>query len=116
MFHIFNTCLKPFNFSFFFSGGINIFSKFLEFLSVTGFGFTILSTNLFPINAPVASAALSTIFLEAVFRTYSPVFATVSNNSVLYLSDGFLANDKNSYHLTYFLVLGSTEERVNSIY
>ena len=62
MFHIFNTCLKPFNFSFFFYGGINIFSTFLEFLSVTGFGFTILSTNLFPINAPVASAALSTIF------------------------------------------------------
>ena len=54
--------------------------------------------------------------LGAVFRASSPV----SNNRFLY----FLANDKNTYPLTYFLVLGSIEyhriakleRRVISIY
>ena len=43
-----------------FYGGITVSSTFLEFTSGTGFGFTILSAILFPVNSPVASAALLT--------------------------------------------------------
>ena len=76
-------------------------------ISSTGFVFTILSSFnlatasaiLFPINSHVASAALWTMFLEAVFKVSNPI----SNNCFLY----YLANDKNSYHLTYFPVLSS---------
>ena len=83
---------------------------------MTCFGFTILSSFnlatasaiLFPINLPV----LWTTFSEAVFKESSPV----SYNCFLYLLDTFLVNDKNSYRLTYFLVVGSTEYCVISIY
>ena len=64
---------------------------------------------LFPINSPIASAALWTTFLEADFRASSPVFVAVSNNCFPYLLDIFFVNDKNPYPLIYFLVLGSIE-------
>ena len=58
----------------FFSDGIIISLTFLEFSSITGFCFTILSAILFPINSPVASAPLWTsTFLEVVFKEFSPV-------------------------------------------
>ena len=77
-------------------------------ISSTGFAFTILSSFdsatvsavLFPINPPAASAAFWPIFLEAVFK----VSSLVSNNCFLYLLEGSLANDKNTYPLTFFLV------------
>ena len=47
---------------------------FLEFSSSTGFGFTVFSAILFPINSPVASALLWTTFLEAFFTVSSPVY------------------------------------------
>ena len=47
-----------------------------------------------------------------MLERFAPDFSGVSNNSFLY----FLANDKNSYPLTYFLVLGSIEYCVISIY
>ena len=65
------------------------------------FGFKILSAILFPINSPVASAALWATFLEVVFRTSSPV----SNTRFQY----FLRNSKNQYPLTHFLVLVSVK-------
>ena len=76
------------------------------------FGFTILlffdlataSAILFPVN----SLALCTTFLET--------FILVSNNYFLYLSEKFVANDKSPYPSTYFLLLGSIEYRVISIY
>ena len=66
MFHFYNTCLNSFNISSFFSGGVIISSTFLEFSSITGFVFTILSLYdkitasaiLIPKNSPDASAAL----------------------------------------------------------
>ena len=51
------------------------------------------SAILFPINFPVASAALETNFLEAVFAASNSVFVAVSNIFPSYLSDRFLAND-----------------------
>ena len=83
----------------FFSGGIII--------SSTGS-----TAILFHKNSPV----VWNTFLEANFKESTPV----SNNCFLY----FLANDKNLYPLTYFLVFGSIEypridkfeERVISIY
>ena len=103
MFYFYNTCLNSFIFFSFF-GRIIIFSTFFRFSPITCFGFTILSAILFPINSPVASAALWNTFLESVFRTSSPV----SNNCFLY----FLTNDINPYLLTYFLVLGFIEDGV----
>ena len=50
--------------------------------------------------------------LYDMLERFAPDFSRVSNNSFLY----FLANDKNSYPLTYFLVLGSIEYCVISIY
>ena len=47
-------------------------------------------------------------FLEALIP--------VANNCFLYLLEKFLANDKNPYPLTYFLVLGAIAYRVISIY
>ena len=64
------------------------------------------------INSPVASSALWSSFMEAVFRASS----LVSNNCFLHLLEKFIANDKSPYPLTYFLVLGSIEYRVISIY
>ena len=66
--------------------------------------FTILSSfDLVPAS-PVLflknSPALWTTFLEVVFKESSPVF-----------SNYFLANDKNPYLLTYFLVLASVAYR-----
>ena len=92
MFHFYNTCLNSFNISSLFSCGIIIYSL----------GLTILSAICF---LAMYLAALWTTFSEAVFRAYSPVFS----NSFPYLLDRFLANDKNPYHLAYFLVLGSIE-------
>ena len=88
MFHFYDTCRNSFNISFLFSGGITISSAFLGCSS----GFKIFPTILFRINSPVASAALWTTFLEAVFRAFSPVF---NNCFVLYFLEKFLANDKN---------------------
>ena len=68
VFHSHNTCLNFLNVNSFFSGGIINSSTFFEFFSTTGFYFTILSAILFPINSPVASAALWTICFEAVFK------------------------------------------------
>ena len=73
------------------------------------FGFAILSAILFPINSPVASAALLTNFLVAIYRASTRVFVAVPNNRFPYFIDRFLASDKNPYPLTYFLVLGSIE-------
>ena len=92
--------LNLFNISCIFSGGITISATFHEFSSSTGFGFTIFSTILFPINFPVVSAVLLTAFLEAVFAASSPVFVAVSNNSFLYFSDRLLSNDKNLYSIS----------------
>ena len=55
-----------------FCSGITISSAFLEFIS--GIGFTILSTILFPIYSPVASAVLWTSSVEAVFTAVSNNF------------------------------------------
>ena len=105
--HFYNS----FNISSLFSDGINISSIFLKFSSITGFVFTFLLAILFPINLPVASAALWTTFQKTVFKASSLLF----NNWFLYLLDKFLENDENPYHLTYFLVLGSIEYCVISI-
>ena len=83
---------------------------------MTYFDFTVSLVILFPINSLVASAALWTTFLEAVFRAYSPALVAVSNNYFSYLLDSFLSNEKNPYPLTYFLALGSIEQRLISIY
>ena len=82
-----------FNIYSFFFDRIIISSPFLRFSSITCFGFTILSAILFLKNSPVASAALWTTFLEAVFKAAS----SVSNNCFLYLFEEFLANDENPY-------------------
>ena len=74
-----------------------ISSGFLQFASSIGFGFRILAAVLFPINSPVASAALGTTVFEAVFRTSSFVRVAVSSNYFPYLLNIFLANDKNLY-------------------
>ena len=111
VFHFYNTCLNLFNISSLFSGGTINSSIFLEFSLITYFGFTILSV-IFPINSPVTSAALWTMFLEAVFGAPNPI----SNNCFLNLLQKFFANHKNPYPLTYFLVLGSIEYCVISIY
>ena len=87
------------------------------FYNLSSFALVTASAILFPINSSVTLAALWTTFLEAVLRTSSPV-----SNNCLFLH--FLANDKNLYPLTYFLVLGSIEnchiakleKRVLSIY
>ena len=89
----------------FFSVGIIISSTFLEFLSGTGFGSTILSAIFFTINPSVALAALWNTFSEAVFRASSPVLVAVSNNCSPYLLDRFHTNDKNPYPLTFFSLL-----------
>ena len=109
VFYFYSTFLNLFSISSFFPGAITICTTFLEFPAGKGFGFTILSAILFSMNSPVASVALRTTFLEAVFRASSPVLAAVSNNCFPYLLDRFLANHKNPYPLTYFLVLGSIE-------
>ena len=44
-------------------------------------------------------------FFEAIFKDNCPV----SNNYLSYLLDKLLANDRNLYPLTYFLVLDSIE-------
>ena len=67
------------------------------------FGFPIFSAILFPKNAPVLWT-----FFGAVFTASS----LESNNWFLY----FVASDHNPCPLTYFLVLGSIEYHVISIY
>ena len=61
---------------------------FLEFSAGKGFGVTILSAILFPINSPIALAGLSTAFLEAGIRESSSALVAVSNNCFpqIYLS------------------------------
>ena len=66
-----------------------------------------MSAILLAIYSTVASAALWTTFFKAVFRASSDVLAAVCNNYFPYLLDRFLANEKNTYLLTYFLVLDS---------
>ena len=82
------------------SDGIIISSTGSYFSILTSFDLVTASTILFP----KSSSASKTTFLEAS----NPLF----NNCFLY----FLANDKNPYPLTYFLVAGSIEYCVISIY
>ena len=103
----YNTCLNLFNISSLFSGGIIVSSTFHEIISGAGFSFTILSSILFSMNFPVGSAALWATFLKAVFRASILVFVAVSNNYFPYFLDRFLRNEKNTYPLKYFFVLGS---------
>ena len=86
-----------------------LLSSILKFISDIGFGFTVFSAILLPINSPLPSAVLWTTFLEAVFAKSSSVFVAMSNIFFLYLSDRFLANDENQCPLTCFLVLDSIE-------
>ena len=72
---LYNTRLNLFSISCLSSGEVTISSTFLEFISHTGFGLTICSAILFPINFPVASAFLWTTSLEA----YISVFLAVPN-------------------------------------
>ena len=106
----YNTCHNLFNIFSVFLWRNNYFFNFFGFSSVTCFGFTLVSEILVLIYSPVDSAALSTTenFQEAIFGATSPV----SSNCFLY----FLANDKNPYPLTYFLVFGSIEYHIISIY
>ena len=83
MFHFYNTCLNSFNISFRCSGEIIISSSFMEFVSGTGFGFTILLAIFFSRNSPVASAALWATFLVAVFKVSSHNLVVASNNYLL---------------------------------
>ena len=57
-------------------------------------------------------------FSESKFLEHleHPVLAAISNNCFPFLLDRYFENDKNPYPLTYFLVLGSIEYRVISIY
>ena len=87
-----------------FSGGIIISSTRSFFTILSSFDLVPASAILFPNNSPVLGAN----FLETAFKESGPVF----NNYFLY----FLPNDKNPYPLTYFLVLGSIEYRMISIY
>ena len=68
MFYFYNTCLISLSISSLCSGGIITFSTFLEFTLGRDVGFTILSAILFLINSNVASAALWTAVLVAVFK------------------------------------------------
>ena len=107
-----NTCLNLFNTSSLFPSGIIVSPTGSCFTILSAFYLVTASAILFPKNLP----PLRTTFLEAVFTASSPV----SNNCFLY----FLANDKSTNPLTYFLVLGSIEyhcitnleDRVISIY
>ena len=47
--------------------------------------------------------------MEVVFRASSPVLAALSNNCFPYERDRFFVNSKNSYPMTYVIVLGSIE-------
>ena len=105
----YKNCLNSFNIFCLFPGGITICSTFFEFSAGTCFVFTISSAILFPINSLVASAVLCATNLGVDFRSSSPVLVAVSNNWFPYLLDIFLANDKNLYPLTDFLVPGSIE-------
>ena len=60
-------------------------------------------------DSPVASAALCATFLVTIFKASSPAFVTTFNKCFLYFLDKFLPNDKYSYYLVYFLVLGTIE-------
>ena len=97
---LFSVCLI---FLLFFSSGIIISSTGSCFLILSLFDLVTASAILFPKN----SHALWATFLEAVFKVSSPV-----SNNCLY----FLTNDKNRYPSTHFLVLGSIEHHIISIY
>ena len=88
-------CIAVSNFVFL----LTISSTFSKFHQVQGYIF---------FTDAATSDVLWTTFSAAVFAASIPVFAAVFN-FFLYLSDRYLANDKNPYHLTYFLVLGSIE-------
>ena len=83
------------------SGGITIYSTFLEFLSITSFGFTMLSAILFPINSAIASATLRTIFLKEFLERLALFYYQYPIINIPYLLDRFLANNKNPYSFTY---------------
>ena len=99
MFYFYNTCLNLFDTSSLFSGGMMIsltgFKNFLLYELATA------SMILFPINSSIASTALWTTLLQAVFKTFIPV----SNTYFPYMLDNFFVNDKSPYLLTYFLFL-----------
>ena len=84
-----------------FSDGISFSSTFLKFVLGIGFGVTIFSSNLFPLNSPVASAVLWTNFLEANLAPSSLVFEAVFNRFFFHICWIDFLNDKNSYPLTY---------------
>ena len=108
MFHFYNTIPNSFNISSLFPGGIIFYSVGFVFTILLSYNLATASAILSPKNSPV----LWTTFLEAVFKESGPV----SNNWFLCLLDKFLANDKSPYPLVYFLVLGSIEYCVISIY
>ena len=105
IFHFYNSTLNSFIIFSFFSAGITIFSRFLEFSSITDFGFTILSLIFFPISSPVASATLWASFSKAVCIASSHVLIAVFNTCFSYFLDRFLTNDKNPYRITYHFYL-----------
>ena len=80
--------------------------EYFAITSGTSSGFTVLSVILFPKNSSVASAALWTTVLVAVFEAFSPVFVAAPNNCLQYFLDGFLPKDKNSYPI--ILILSCT--------
>ena len=90
-----------------FSAGVTISSTFLEFSLDTDFVFKNFSEILFQINSSIDSPVLWTNVLEVVLEASSPAFAAVSIAFFPYMLNSLLANDKNSYHLTYFIALGS---------
>ena len=76
-----------------FSGEIIIYLTGFCISILSSFDLVTASAVLFPKNSPV------------LLTTFSGAFSPLSNNCFLH----FLANDKNPYRLTYFLVLGSIE-------
>ena len=83
------------------SGGITIYSTFLELLSITSFSFTILSAILFPINSAIASATLRTIFWKEFLERLALFYYQYVIINMPYLLDRFLANKKNPYSFIY---------------
>ena len=101
VFYFCSTCLDSFNIYSLFCWNSYFFN--ISWIFIRCYNFLAI---LFPINSPVASAALWTNFLEAVFRGSGPVLVAAFNNCLWYLLDRFLTNDKNIlWHTFLFLVL-----------
>ena len=106
--HFYNTCLNSLNISALFSGGLIIFSTFIEFSSITGFVLTILSSFDLATASAIFFLQKFTCFMDYFFGTsFKRISVLYPIIVFLYFFDKFLPNDKNIYPLTYFLVLGS---------